>query len=264
MEQRVRSPRYPSISLDSAESLIQKLFNGDGMNTVDREVAVEHMGYKSLNGASAQILGSLAQYGLLENMGKGQVRLTSLALDIILPENSDKRAEALRQAAFTPKLFAELAERFATSTPSESNLRAYLVRQQFQPSALKAVTSAYLQTCDYLEHESLSSARATGTALAVSAANSRTAEPTDEGQMPRPVSKASPVGIGEPMGEGRREVFGLEEGEVVMTLPARLSLDSIDEIEAWLSIVTKKLRRIAMSASSAKPGSSHSSGDIFS
>lgn len=264
MEQRVRSPRYPSISLAEAESLARRLFDGDGMNTVDREVAVEHMGYRSLNGASAQILASLSQYGLVDNTGKGQIKLTPLALDLIIPENAERRADALRQAALTPKLFAELSERFATSIPSESNLRAYLVRQQFQPSALKSVIPAYLATCEYIASEAGQARRMADPSVATSNANARTSDVTaEDGNSAGRVRKVETHAPFEVNVDVKREVFGLEEGEVVMTFPSNMSLESIDEIEAWLSIVTKKLRRIAASAKAAKASTSSDDG-IFS
>lgn len=150
MAERVRSPRYPSISLGEAEELARKAYGSDGMNAMDREVAVKHMGYSSLNGASAQALASLKQYGLISEAGKGMVRLTDLALDVIEPQSESAKRDALRQMAFRPDLFAGLRERFPGTVPSESNLRAHLVRQQFTQAAIRNIVPAYLGTCEYV------------------------------------------------------------------------------------------------------------------
>lgn len=242
------------MALDEAEDLVRKLYAGDGMHTVDREVAVGHMGYRSLNGASAQVLASLSQYGLLETAGRGQVRLTSLAIDLIEPQSAEDRAKALAQAAYSPKLFAELKERFPTTIPSEANLRAYLIRQQFQPSALKAVIPAYLRTCEYL-----SAQNASGSPVAQSQHVSPHHQPRDvqHGGMQTSAPSVIPAIRQQPETPSgiRREVFGLEEGEVVITLPTRLSAESIEDIEAWLEIVTRKLRRMTIGLAAREPHS---------
>ncbi len=254
MEQRSRSPRYPSMPLDEAIELSRQLYAGDGMNTVDREVAVEHMGYSSLNGASAQALASLSQYGLIENAGKGQVKLTSTALDIIEPTDASDKVRAMEQAAWAPKLFADLREKFPDTTPSESNLRAHLIRQQFQQSALKLVVPAYRRTCEYVttERESESygqeAKRPQGSNDIVRSKEPQAME--TQSVMPAAVTfppqlqSAAVPSINE-TSTLRREVFGLEEGEVVITLPSRLSAESVMDIEDWLKVVTKKIKRMA-------------------
>ena len=247
MEQRLRSPRYPSVALDEAEGLARRLFQGDGLHAVDRDVAVGHMGYSSLNGASAQMLSSLTQYALVENAGKSQLRLTSLALDLIEPQSDDDRAKAVQQAAWSPRLFSELRERFPNSTPSEGNLRAHLIRQQFTPSAIKAVIPAYLRTCEYVasivgfeSHGGVGkSGQTSGGAQRPKDTEAMTQHSIAQLNPPPPPMLATGL---------RREVFGLEEGEVMITLPARLSAESIEDVEAWLKIITRKLRRVATSA----------------
>lgn len=254
MEQRTRSPRYPSMPLDMAIDLCREMYAGDGMNTVDREVAVEHMGYSSVNGASAQALASLSQYGLIENAGKGQVKLTPLALDIIEPTDANDKARALEQAAWAPKLFSDLREKFPNTTPSEGNLRAHLIRQQFQQSALKFVIPAYRRTCEYVAAERGLESR--GQELkrpqrSDDLARLRDAPaPEIQAVVPMVIDQtpqlpgASWPATGETSGL-RREVFGLEEGEVVIILPARLSAESVMDIEEWMGVVIKKIKRMA-------------------
>lgn len=253
MEDRVRSPRYPSIPLGDAVELARKLYVGDSTHAVDREVAVGHMGYRSLNGASAQVLASLIQYGLIEAAGKGQVRLTSLALDVLEPQSPDDCARALAQAAYSPKLFADLRDRFPNSTPSEGNLRAHLIRQQFQQAALKSVIPAYLQTCEYLAQSGASESHGQRPVHGASSLmNQRAPEPHQmdvlvqqvPATLPLPSSMRSAYGEGSGL---RREVFDLDDrGEVVITLPRGLSIENVEDIEAWLDLVVRKLRRTAV------------------
>lgn len=247
-EQRSRSPRYPSMPLDEAIDLARKVYAGDGMHAVDREVAAGHLGYRGLSGASAQALASLAQYGLIESSGKGQVRLTSLALDIIEPQDDAEKERSLRAAAWTPRLFSELRDRFPATTPSEGNLRAYLIRQQFSASALKSVIPAYLKTCEYLAAEGASESHGQPSSMAENSPNNQTLKGASQMEAQVQSRPSVPIQIagGETLPLGtRREVFALDEGEVVITLPNRLSADSIADIEDWLAIVGRKLRRMA-------------------
>ena len=41
----------------------------------------------------------------------------------------------------------------------------------------------------------------------------------------------------------RREIFGLDEGDVVLTFPENLSADSYDDLEAHLQLFLRKAKR---------------------
>lgn len=240
-KQRLRSPRYPSVSLVEAVEMARKIFAKDGMNSVDRESAVQHLGYSSLNGASATALAALKQYGLVNDSGKGTLRLSDLALDLLEPETEAGRAAAIRTAAFNPDLFASLFERFPGSIPSESNLRAHLLRQQFSNSAVKAVVPAYLATCEYLE-----------TAKTFEQNNSLRKTVSEKPEMEglesqggsqEPLNASPSPTYGDTSRSNRRMIFDTEEGEVVFTYPDNLSEESVEDIEEWFALVTKRLRR---------------------
>jgi len=241
-KQRVRSPRYPSISLREAESFAKKIFLKDGMNAVDRESAVQHMGYSSLNGASATVLASLKQYGLVTDSGKGMLRLSEAALDLLEPESEMGRLNALRTAAFSPDLFASLRERFPDTVPSDSNLRAHLLRQGFTSAAVKSVVPSYLETCEYLT---------TSNVIEGNDSNGKTDldSPLADNQEDRATVEAPLTAVSQRLTQipissgGRRMIFDTEEGEVVFTYPDNLSEDSVQDIEEWFALVAKRLRR---------------------
>ena len=177
MSERVRSPRYPAISLSEAEELARKIYKNDSTNAVDREVAVQHMGYSSLNGASATILASLNQYGLTSGAGKGMVKLSEVALDIVEPQSEESRRAALVMAAKTPELFASLEGTFPGPV-SEAALRAHLVRQGFKPAALRQVLPAFLETREYVaDFRESESHRHDGSAAIGSVATQPVADP---------------------------------------------------------------------------------------
>lgn len=223
------------------------IYNEDGMNAVDRESAVKHIGYSGVNGASATALASLKQFGLVSDAGKGMIRLTSLALDIIEPENEHARAGALREAALNPDLFASLRDRFPEKVPSESNLRAHLVRQGFTSAAIKPIVAAYLGTHEYIAtleesesyggrpdkvQESSGGQHVEGFSMSPNLLPATVTAPVP------PVATSAPTIPG-----SRRMVFDTQEGEAMFTYPDGLSAESVDDLEAWFALVVKRLRR---------------------
>lgn len=150
---RVRSPAYPSLPISEAIELVGKIYSSNRTNPIDREAAVKDMGYSGLTGRSGKLLATLLQYGLLEKSGKGGVRVTPRAVDILHPESAADRRRALRDAAFEPNLFLSLREKFPDGVPSENNLRSHLMREQFSDVAINPAVNAYLETCRFLQQE---------------------------------------------------------------------------------------------------------------
>lgn len=150
---RPQSPGYPNFPLEKAVDLVGLVFENDRRNIVDREVAAKHIGYSGLSGASEKALATLAHYNLLQKAGKGQTQVTQTAVDILHPDSEEDRAVALRDAAFSPAIFASISERFADGPPSEGALKSWLKRENFLDRAINPVTKAYLETLRYLEQQ---------------------------------------------------------------------------------------------------------------
>lgn len=225
--------------------MAREIYNRDGMHPVDRETAVEHIGYSSLNGASATALASIKQYGLIEDAGKGMLKLTSLALDMLEPESEEGRDAALLKAAFSPSLFETLQGQFPGRVPSESNLRAYLLRNEFTQAAVKSVVPAYLETCEYIAENEESERTGKATLDPSESAQFHSDEETGMNIQTREATQfveRRPAG-----GSGKRMVFDTVEGEVMFTYPDNLSAESIEDLEEWFALVTKRLKRAASS-----------------
>ena len=106
--QPIRSPSYPSMSLADAVDAVKKIEHNYRTSRVDRVAAAKLMGYSSLSGPANKALAALAQYGLVERAGKGEMRVSSRATAILHPDNPSERMENLRLAAFEPSLFRDL------------------------------------------------------------------------------------------------------------------------------------------------------------
>lgn len=148
-----QSPGYPNFPLSKAVGNVSKIFSSDRTNAIGRDVAARHMGYSGITGSSDKALATLVHYGLTEKAGKGQIRVTQTAVDILHPDQPTTKRNALRRAAFSPAVFQQINDSFSDGTPSEEALKSWLMRQNFLDRAINPVIKAYLETCHYLRQE---------------------------------------------------------------------------------------------------------------
>lgn len=152
----VRSPSYPVISLTDAITAVRKIEAQYRSAKVDREVAAKIVGYSGLSGPANKALAALAQYGLVERAGKGEMRVSARARAILHPHNDAEKRNELRAAAFEPRLFQDLQERYPNMTPPEDGMVSYLNRLGFNQTAIRPAVKAYLQTLLFLEEQGAS------------------------------------------------------------------------------------------------------------
>ena len=142
---RIRSPNYPALSLPEAIARIGPVYERERQHTMTRDVAIKGLGYSGANGAALGTLSAVVKYGLLDKTGD-VYKVSARTLAILHPNNPEEKASAIRQAAFAPALFSELAEQFPGGQVSDDNLRSYLMRNDFSSGALANVISAFRDT----------------------------------------------------------------------------------------------------------------------
>lgn len=145
---RVRSPNFPVISLSEAIERIERIYQKEQTVPAERETLAQHLGYSGMNGASLKVISALGKYGLLEETGDKQFRVSPLAMAIMHPSSDQEKEDALREAANGPALFQKLNTQFEGRRPSDTNLRSWLLRNGFGTSAVDSVISAYSETMD--------------------------------------------------------------------------------------------------------------------
>ncbi len=124
---RFRSPPYPYIGLGKALSKAEQLYNAVRHHAAALPTAAKAWETGVKSSATLQSAGALIQFGLLEDEGSGEsrkVKLTPLALKIIMDKRPDSkdRAAAMKQAALSPKIFAELFEQYAAANDIDDAL----------------------------------------------------------------------------------------------------------------------------------------------
>ena len=200
----VRSPSYPSMSLADAITAVGKIEGQYRASKVDREVAAKMIGYSGLSGPANKALASLAQYGLVERAGKGEMRVTNRARAILHPDNQREKRAELRAAALEPPLVREMQERWPDMIPPEDGVISYFNRRGFNPSAIRPAAKAYLQTLLFLEEQ-----RASESHAQAPAAGAESVEiPTTEPKMSATIATAT----GHAAGRSSAHVVGLSVG----------------------------------------------------
>jgi len=157
---RMRSPNFPQISLGQAIDLVGKIHREDRTNSIDKEVAAKHMGYTGLTGRTLKLLGALSQFGLLEKVGKGQVRVSKTAVSILHWGTEEEKREALAKAGASPALFRRIRGTF--ENPSDRTVTSYLIKEGFTDSAIPAVLKSYKETNRFLADAGVSESYGNG------------------------------------------------------------------------------------------------------
>lgn len=145
-----RSPSFPFINLKQAIARAHEFYKNEGKNATPLEIAVTHWEYAAKSSGGLQTVAALRAFGLMESQ-QGKLKLTQRALRIILDERpeseSPEKASAIRDAALSPPLIAELWKKYGVSLPSDATLKAQLqLERGFQSEAAKRLISVYKDT----------------------------------------------------------------------------------------------------------------------
>lgn len=107
----VRGTSYPVIDLEKAIDLVNRILKAVGKANTSKVDIAKAAGYGSLNGKSKRVVAALGQYGLIT--GKGDdYKLSTLALDILFPENERSKRDNIAFALQSPVLFSQLIESY--------------------------------------------------------------------------------------------------------------------------------------------------------
>ena len=145
-KQKRRSPGYPTLDLERSIDLVAKVEGDYGKASIDRASLAKAMEYSGLSGTSILAISSLGHYGLLEHSGKGEHRVSELAIEIKYSESQDERYQALQKAALHPKVFSQIADKFGVQIQRADAITNYLGRHGFLESSAKAAAKSYLSS----------------------------------------------------------------------------------------------------------------------
>lgn len=145
---------------------------------------------------------------------------------------------SLKQAAFEPAVFQDVVSQFQGKLPSDELIRPYLIRRGFGANAVDAAIRIIRDNLALLdEYEDVYNGE--DAQLDEEPISSPVSIPRHEEQrIPQP---REVIGM-------RQDRFSMAEGVVTLEWPAEISAESAQDIEDWLELVKRKIKR-AVSAS---------------
>lgn len=142
----IKSPKSPRNSLKEAIDASKKLFSEASRAFISREAAANALGYSGLTGSSLTLLASMSGYGLLAKQGT-DVRVSDKAIQILHPLGESEKTVAIRAAALTPPLFAELFQTHGAC--SAKIIESKLVQNGFAPDAARKTAGVFSSNIEF-------------------------------------------------------------------------------------------------------------------
>ena len=231
---RKRSPNYPAIDLKSAVARIEQIYeNESGQHFVPSVAIFSHWKCGAKSSAAITTLGALKQFGLLEAGRKkglfGESRLTDLAMEILLDEDGSvgHRNEALKRAAMKPPLHAKVWQESEGGLPSDKVLRYRLIKNHgFTQTGASDFIKEFRSTLAFSK-------------ITKNDKLSDNGSEDNEGMEPSGRQTNAPqtrLGM-------KQDTYTLDEGDVVLQWPAKLSQEGYEDVKAWLDLIARKMKR---------------------
>lgn len=164
-EERTRSPRCPSVSLEEAIDRAGSLYETNGKHFVAPDAAAQGLGYKdSRNGAAKSMIASLSYYGLIRRNPDGKIAVAPEFEKFKFAPTNEVRLQFLGVWIKNPRVFALLLEKYPDSLPSDSALKYELIEAGFKPDAADEASSVFRTSLAYVKAQGLTSAASAGDA----------------------------------------------------------------------------------------------------
>lgn len=236
-----RSPNYPAMNLKRAVERVAALNEKYKRFHVPIAQAFELWVLKPNSSSGQQCIGALKAYGLIDVEGEGdarKIRVSDVAHKIVA--NHADRAKLLQQVALRPAIHSELWTKFKTpeGLPPDEILRQYLVfdREEgvFNEDSVGSFISSFRET--------LAFAQLNDADMMVEEENPSGDNPMHD--VPNPTTPPEKPAFVKPLAPGAREdVYTLEEGQVILRMPGKLSAASYQDFEDWVNLVLRKAKR---------------------
>jgi hypothetical protein len=245
-----RGPAYPYVGLQQAVELSKKMYNfAKRTPALPDAVIKEAWGYSPTSSSGQKVLAALRYFGLVEDVDVGearQIKISDRAYRILVDSaDSPDRKKALQDAVLAPKAYAYCWKKWDGETPPA--MRSHLIFDQgFNEGTIDAFLRDYKTSIQF-------AGLTKGTAIEGMAdeetVEDSQIEKTSEGVESSKDSKAkieTAIRQAEQAGGIKmwNEVFNLPEGAVTIQIPASLSAESFEDLEAGLELFKRKIRRM--------------------
>ena len=252
---RDRSPSFPYLRLSAAIDLAKKLHNAARQSEVRLSSIASAWNTTSSSGALMKYAAALQAYGLIESSGSNEgrkIKLTDIARRILEDTRPGVKEALTSEAALKPKLIAELYSQWGHRRPVDDIAKSALqFDYNFTPDGTRRFLAVYDEALGFIKPSEAEedrvlepSANHGGESLLPGEAREqkKTTHPISQDQSGDP-GPGLPVAYSRPSLDLRQDIFTLDEGEVIITLPKKMSQASFDDFCDWLELVKRKASR---------------------
>jgi len=154
---RLRSPNYPSLTLEKALELAEVLLKDHSRYPVSLKVAAESWGVSPESSYVAQHIAALSYYGLIATEGEKdskKIKISELAYKILMDKRPDsqERKALILEAALNPGIIKKLFDTYPSGLPADHALEYELTtKHQFNPKSVTDFITLFKKNMDFAQ-----------------------------------------------------------------------------------------------------------------
>lgn len=238
-----KGKRFPFIDLEKALDRAAKLYEADrNGRPMQVSVAFDVWEYSGKSSGGHQTVAALKSYGIID-ADKAQdakrINLSQNALRYFKEERDDEKARLRKLFALRPALLAGLWQHWRDSPPSDNVARSFLkIDLGLGEQQARALLGIYKENLTFAELKGGDKVVEKDTdADEDDAAVIAPTPPPSKGESSETKARI-PAKIGM-----KEDTFNLDEGEVVLQWPEQLSQASYEDLESWMNLQLRKIKR---------------------
>lgn len=248
-----RSTNFPVIDLEEAVQFTRKVWEYAERSPVPAAAVAEKLwGYSASSSSGRQRLAALRAFDLVEASGSGEgrrIRVTEDAAKIML--GHPDAPNIIKECALAPRVHRAIWDHFSEDGPPPDETIKHFLMLEFDPpfsqESAHRFIAQFRRTLAYAgldrNGHKLPQAQTAVESSLVGGQDGTSDSASGRFENPRGADQPHRSSLGEPQGLRRQDVFSVDEGEIIISWPVDLSADSIEDIEGWLEIIKRKLRR---------------------
>lgn len=236
--------RFPFVNLEKAVGRAKQLYEADMTGRpMLVTAAFEVWEYSEKSSGGFQTIAALKSYGLLDKSDAGESRkigLSSDALKYFKDEREDERAKLIKGFALRPPLLHALWNDWGAAPPADMIARSTLkVDRGLNEQSARTLLTIYkdnLSYCELINSDMFewSEDENIDESLPPQTGREQVISPDFEASILKP-PEAKP-GM-------KQDIFTLDEGDVIFQWPEKLSEESFADLEGWMVIQMRKIKR---------------------
>lgn len=237
-----RSRSFPALPLKASIERLQQFEAKFGRHPAPYEKAGLAWGMEEGSSQANRYLAALKSFGLLDYNGSGKDRTVAISESgrtYLRAQQDSIKKDILKVAALKPKQIAYFWPLWGTDRPvKEVCLDELVFKHGFTGASAPQFLKVYDETIAYA-----GLAPSDKASLQVDDDDEEN-DPLQEPESTNDGSRRDPVVTKKSLKSGVKEdVFTLDEGEVVLQWPERLSKASFEDLEGWMQIQLRKIKR---------------------